>query len=134
MWLCVGGRGAEVEHAFSIPSSPALTCSSLPQNMFVSHAKSVRLQHNKHVHLIFGRWFRNSHKRTKARGKVPAKLHFRYGWTRKKYRNKVKTKECKKTALHVHLLCTFCRYQVVFFRSLISALLLYFSQAHPERK
>ena len=98
---------------------------------FVPRAKSVHLQHNRCLCLLFGRWFRKEkdEKEQKLGKKVSIKLHFMLKMGLKKDRNKAEVKERKKTTLH--LLCIFGRCQVVFLHSFISALFLSFFQAHP---
>ena len=67
-----------------------------------------------------------------TRQKVAIKLDFKLGMELKKYRNKAEMKERKKTTLHLQKIHT--RYRVVFLRSFISALFLYFFQLHPYLK
>ena len=59
-----------------------------------------------------------------TREKVPAKLHFKYRMDMKRYRNKVKIKDCKKTTLHQQKIKSRC--MVVFLLSFIHSLFLYF--------
>ena len=68
-------------------------------------AKSVRLQHNKHICLLLGRWFRKHPKERKLGKKVYSKTSFQLKMALKKVKNKVEMKERKKTILH--LLCIF---------------------------
>ena len=51
--------------SFSACSSTVLTRSLLQQDSFVPRANSVRLQHNKYVCQLFGRWFRNPPKKNR---------------------------------------------------------------------
>ena len=51
-------------------SFPALKYSSLALNAFVPGTKNVNFQHNKRVHLQFGRWLRKTPKKDQTRGKV----------------------------------------------------------------
>ena len=53
---------AIVQHVFWIHLS-------LVQSIFLFSAKSVRLQHNKHVHLLFGGWLRKLPKKNKTKEK-----------------------------------------------------------------
>ena len=66
------------------------------QSEFVLHAKSICLQHNKRVRLLFS--FKNPEKAQKPGKKfLQNSISFRDG--PKKYRNKAEMKEHKKTAL-----------------------------------
>ena len=96
--VCVWGGGGTVgrlkfECAFSTRSSPALMCSSVAQNAFVPRAKAVRLQHNKRVRLLFGRWFKTPRERKKLGKNVSVKLHSvkdgpeKWTETRQKWKN-----------------------------------------------
>ena len=71
-------------------------------------------------------------KEQKLGKKCSYKISFQVGMDLKKCRNKAEIKDCKKTALH--LLCIFCRCQVVFLHSFIAALFLYLFQVHPYLK
>ena len=59
-------QGDIYERAFSTRLSPALKLSSLAQNAFVSRTESVRLQHIRHVRLLFASWYRNPQKGTET--------------------------------------------------------------------
>ena len=93
--MCVGGL--KFECAFSMYSSPALKRSSQAQNAFVPCAKSVRLQHNKCIHLLFGRWSRKPPKKKQELRKSFGKTSFQLRMGLKKDKNKAEVKERKKT-------------------------------------
>ena len=73
MWSCVG---LKFERTFSTCSSPALKHLSLAQTAFFPHIKSVYLQRNKRVRLLFGRWFRNLLKKNGNQRKSFSKTSF----------------------------------------------------------
>ena len=95
--------------------------------VFVSSLKRVRLQLNN----VFIFWLEVSletpEKRTETTGKSFCKTWFQVGIELKKYRNKDRMQEdCPTSAVY------FRRCRVVFLRSFISALFLYFFQLHPN--
>ena len=68
------------ECEISMHLSPVLKYLSLAENAFVHPAKCDCLQHNKHVRLLFGRWFKEPLKKIETKGKVSVQLHFSQGW------------------------------------------------------
>ena len=105
------------EHVFSMCCSPAL--------------KLVFIFSAKHVRLLYGSWFRNPTRKNKTMEKVSADLHFKYmyrdvpGKVQKRGRDERTLQDYPESAVY------FCSCGVVFLRSVISALVLYFFQAHP---
>ena len=125
-----GGRGLNFEHTFStMCSPPAPKHLSLAQNAFFLRTKSVCLQHNKCIRLLFGRWFRKTPKRmeTEEREFNLTSYHLRIELIKgqKQGRDERTQQEYPTSVAHLWK----CR--VVFLCSFISALFLSFFQGHP---
>ena len=80
--------------------------SSHVQNAFVPQAKSVRLQHNKHILLLFGSWLKNP-KRTDTREKSFCKTSFQLRLDGKKWPKQGKNERTQED---------YCTSAVYFFR------------------
>ena len=148
MCSCVG---LKLELAFSTHSLLALKHSSLSQNAFFPRAKSVCLQHNKLIRLLYGRWFRNPPKKELEVRKEFPKTSFQLRMEWKKGQRKSRhertqedyptsaerTKEEYQTSVvyffryQVVFYCSFSRCWVAFLCCFISALFLSFLRLHP---
>ena len=91
--------------------------------MFIPRTKSVRLQHNKRVHLLFGIWFTNPRKGTETR-KSFCKTSFQLRMDLKKGPKQGRDERMQED-YPTSAVC-FCRRRVVLLHSLISALFLSF--------
>ena len=111
--------GLKFERAFSTRSPPALKRSSPAQNGFFPHTKSVHLQCNKRVCLLFGRCFRKPPKKNRNQEKKVSQ-NFISVKDGAEGRHERTQEDYPTPAVY------FCRCWVVFLRSFISALFLSF--------
>ena len=122
--------GLKFERAFSTHLSPALKRSSLALNAFFPRAKTVCLQRNKRVRLLFGRWFRKPRKITETNGKVSLSLISVKDGAEEKDRNKVEMNMQEVYRLP-YICCAFLQMSGIFLCSFNSTLFLSFIQRHP---
>ena len=132
-WMCVYVCvWLMFKHVFSVCWPPALKYSTPARNPLVSSAKSVCLQHNKHVRLETVDSFRNPLKRIETRENTFWKTLFQVGMdvkiAQKQGRDGRTQEDCPKSDMY------FCRCRVAFLCPFTSALFLSLFQVHPYLK